>query len=291
MRFKRFAAAVAASVTAATALVAPVASAQGVGGQMMSSDNTIGVVQEQGCKPHYLIAVPGGANTVAGVPTFVPHGGYVFSTGLLVESRTNGAVEPLWVSYNSGAFAQRPYYAASKAAYDAAFGAVASLARSCPGATFSFTGFSLGADVTARLTRDIAYGRGPIAPERVDAVAVIANPYQGPNGATLSPGTSPTSLGALGALEGGYGVLANRVLEICRPDDIVCSMREEHRSFVAPAMRTHMSAGRVPWNEYQTILQKLGPGAVAVFAGMAAHGGYTTFGPQQASDWIVQHTM
>lgn len=295
MRFTRIAATVtstvAAAVTAAMALVAPVASAQGVGGQMMSSDNTMGMLEQQGCKPHYLIAVPGGANTVAGVPTFVPHGGHVFSTGLLTQMRTNGAIEPLWISYNSGAFAQRPYYAASKAAYDTTYGTVAKLANACPDATFSFTGFSLGADVTARLTRDIANGHGPIAQERVDAVAVIANPYQGPNGATLSPGTSPDSVGALGTLEGGYGVLAGRVLEICRPDDIVCSMREEHRALVAPAMRTHMSAGRVPWNEYQAILQKLGPSAGAVVAGMAAHGGYATFGPQQASDWIVQHTM
>lgn len=292
MRLKRIAAAAATTVAALVPSVGvPAAQAQGMPAPITSSDNTAGLLHQQGCKPHYLIAVPGGANTVAGVPTFLPHGGQVFTTGLLSQARTNGAIQPLWVSYNSAAFAQRPYYAASADAYAATRGTVETLARTCPEAAFSFTGYSLGADVTARLTRDIAYGNGPIGPERVDAVAVIANPYQGHNGAALSPGTSPDSVGALGELEGGYGVLADRVLEICRPDDIVCSMREEHRALVAPAMRTHLSAGRVPFSEFEAIVRTLGLNSVGVLSGMAAHGGYATFGPQQASDWIVQRTL
>lgn len=292
MRLKRIAAAVAATVaTLAPSVGAPAAQAQGMPAPITSSDNTSGLLRQQGCKAHYLIAVPGGANTVAGVPTFLPHGGQVFTTGLLSQLRTNGEIQPLWVSYNSAAFAQRPYYAASAEAYEATRGTVERLARSCPGATFSLTGYSLGADVAARLTRDIAYGNGPIGPERVDAVAVIANPYQGHNGAALSPGTSPDSVGALGALEGGYGVLAGRVLEICRPDDIVCSMREEHRALVAPAMHTHLSAGRVPFGEFQAIFQTLGANSASVLGGMAAHGGYAAFGPQQATDWIVERTV
>ena len=214
----------------------------------------------------------------------------MLTTGLLVQGATAGQTQPLWVSYNSLAFANRPYYAASAEAYGVTRGTVEKLATSCPNATFSLTGYSLGADVAARLTRDIAYGNGPVSADRVDGVALIANPYQGHNGATLAPGTSPDSVGALGELEGGYGQLADRVLEICRPDDLVCSMKESHRPLVAPAMRTHLSAGRIPLAEFQAIFRTLGTDTASVVTGMGAHGGYSTFAPQQAADWIVAHS-
>ena len=290
MRLNRLAAVlVAAAAFTAPAIAAPAAQAQGLPAPITPSDRMGSLLRQQGCKAHYLIAVPGGANTVEGVPSILPHGGQVFTTGLLVQAQTAGAIQPLWVSYNSAAFAQRPYHAASAEAYNATRKTVQKLANSCPQAAFSFTGYSLGADVTARLTRDIAYGSGPISPDRVNAVALIANPYQGHNGATLSPGTSPDSVGALGELEGGYGQVADRVLEICRADDIVCSMREEYRPLVAPALRTHLSAGRLPVKEFEPILRRLGADTLGIVSGMAAHGRYTTFGPQQAADWIVGH--
>lgn len=292
MKFAKLAAACAAAACAASAvaLAAPAASAQALPAPITSSEHTGPLLQQQGCKSRYLIAVPGGANTVAGVPTFLPHGGQVFTTGLRVQGATAGQTQPLWVSYNSLAFANRPYYAASAEAYGKARGTVAKLASSCPNATFSLTGYSLGADVAARLTRDIAYGNGPVTADRIDAVALIANPYQGHNGATLAPGTSPDSVGALGELEGGYGELAGRVLEICRPDDLVCSMKESHRPLVAPAMRTHISAGNIPVAEFQSILLSLGTDSAGVLTGMGAHGNYGTFAPQLAADWIVAHS-
>lgn len=288
----RKAAAAAAAALALTLGVgaAPVAQAQvGLPAPVTSSDNTSGLLRQQGCKPRYLIAVPGGANTIAGVPTFLPHGGNVFSVGLMAQAATAGEMQPLWVSYNSAAFANRPYYSASADAYGLTRSTVAKLANACPSATFSFTGYSLGADVAARLTRDIAYGNGPIGPERVDGVALIANPYQGGNGAALAPGTSPESRGALGELEGGYGQLAGRVLEICRPDDIVCSTDERHRPLVEPALRTHISAGHVPVGEFQAIFRGLGADSRSVFRGMDAHGQYTSWAPRAAADWIVSH--
>ncbi|MCP1388141.1 cutinase family protein [Corynebacterium sp. TA-R-1] len=287
------AAAKAAAVAAATAaLVAPALAAPAqaqLPGPITSSDNTVTMLNQQGCKPHFLVAVPGGANTIGGVPTFLPHGGQVFSTGLISQAASAGQIQPLWVSYNSAAFLTRRYPNASAEAYGKTWDTVAKLAQHCPNASFSLTGYSLGADVAARLTRDIAYGRGPIAAEKVDAVALIANPYQGGNGAALAPGTSPDSRGALGPLEGGYGQLAGKVLEICRPDDIVCSTDERFRPLVAPAMQTNASRGQVPAELGQRLAQ-LGPGAIDLAAAVGAHGDYGQAAPRMAADWIVSHT-
>ncbi|UIZ92215.1 cutinase family protein [Corynebacterium sp. CNCTC7651] len=296
MKLTRTLAKAAATAAAAVALLAPglagvaaPANAQ-LPAPITPSHNAGDLLRQQGCKQHYLIAVPGGANTVAGVPTFLPHGGQVFSTGLLTQAASAGEIQPLWVSYNSAAFLTRPYAAASAEAYGKTRGTVEKLANACPNATFSLTGYSLGADVAARLTHDIAYGTGPIAPERLDSVALIANPYQGGNGAVLGPGTSQDSRGALGSLDGGYGELSGKVLEICRPDDIVCSTQEEFRPLVGPALRTTAAQNRVPVMDFVQVFSQLGANSPKVIAGMGAHGQYGQAAPRAAAEWIVAHT-
>ena len=132
--------------------------------------------KQQGCSAHYLVAVPGGANTAEGIPDYVPHGGNVFMTGILTKLGTAGEIDPVWVSYRSTPFAATPYKQASATGYNKARATVTRLANACPDARFSFTGYSLGADIAARLTSDIAHGRGPIAPEKVSGCLLYTSP-------------------------------------------------------------------------------------------------------------------
>lgn len=245
---------------------------------------------QKGCAAHYLVAVPGGANTAEGIPDFVPHGGNVFMTGILTRAGTAGEIQPLWVSYPSTPFATTEYEKSKAGGLKRARATVSKLANACPDAKFSFTGYSLGADIAATLTSDIANGRGPINPERVSGVALFANPHQGGNGAVLSRGTSPDSRGSLGSLPGGYGVLGPRVLEICRTDDLVCSMREAHRGLVSPAMRTNLAAGRVPLNEFNALFYSLGLQSFGVFRDIRSHGGYNLSQQREASNWIIEQS-
>lgn len=246
---------------------------------------------QQSCAAHYLVAVPGGANTAEGIPDYVPHGGNVFMTGMLTRLGTGGEIQPLWVSYNSTPFATSEYAKSKAGGLKRARSAVQRLANACPGAKFSFTGYSLGADIAATITSDIAAGRGPIEPERVSGVALFANPHQGGNGAVLSAGTSPHSRGSLGSLPDGYGVLGPRVLEICRGDDLVCSMQESHRGLVAPAMRTNLAAGRIPLAEFNVLFRALGLKSLGIFFGIGSHGGYTLAQQQEASNWIIKQSQ
>lgn len=282
MKLKKFAAACAAALTLAAA---PAAHAQQA---VTPKPSTL--LQKEGCAAHYLIAVPGGANTAEGIPDFVPHGGNVFLTGILTELGTGGEIRPLWVSYPATPFATTEYPKSAKTGYNRARATTAKLAKACPSARFSFTGYSLGADIAARLTSDIANGRGPIPPERVSGVALFANPYQGGNGAVLSAGTSPESRGSLGSLPDGYGVLGPRVLEICKVDDLVCSMRPEHRGLVEPAMRTNMARGLVPTREFDAVFRSLGLASFGVFSDIQAHGGYTLAHQREATNWIIHQS-
>lgn len=246
---------------------------------------------QQSCAAHYLIAVPGGANTAEGIPDYVPHGGNVFMTGMLTRLGTGGEIQPLWVSYTSTPFATSEYAKSKAGGLKRARSTVSRLANACPDAKFSFTGYSLGADIAATITSDIAAGRGPIEPERVSGVALFANPHQGGNGAVLSAGTSPHSRGSLGSLPDGYGVLGPRVLEICRGDDLVCSMQESHRGLVAPAMRTNLAAGRIPLAEFNVLFRALGLKSLGIFFDIGSHGGYTLAQQQEASNWIIEQSQ
>ena len=246
---------------------------------------------QQSCAAHYLIAVPGGGNTAEGIPDYVPHGGNVFMTGMLTRLGTGGEIHPLWVSYRSTPFATSEYEKSKAGGLKRARSTVKRLANACPSAKFSFTGYSLGADIAATITSDIAAGRGPIEPERVSGVALFANPHQGGNGAVLSAGTSPHSRGSLGSLPDGYGVLGPRVLEICRGDDLVCSMQESHRGLVAPAMRTNLAAGRIPFAEFNVLFRALGLKSLGIFFDIGSHGGYTLAQQQEASNWIIEQSQ
>ena len=246
---------------------------------------------QQSCAAHYLVAVPGGANTAEGIPDYVPHGGNVFMTGMLTRLGTGGEIHPLWVSYRSTPFATSEYEKSKAGGLKRARATVTKLANACPDAKFSFTGYSLGADIAATITSDIAAGRGPIEPGRVSGVALFANPHQGGNGAVLSAGTSPNSRGSLGSLPDGYGVLGPRVLEICRGDDLVCSMQEAHRGLVAPAMRTNLAAGRVPLAEFNVLFRALGLKSLGIFFDIGSHGGYTLAQQREASNWIIEQSQ
>ncbi|TVX78804.1 cutinase family protein [Corynebacterium sp. NML180780] len=288
MRRSRLAAAVAAALIA-LAPTSAAADEQAVPAPIQPSDNAGQLVEQQGCTDQYLIAIPGGANTAPGIPNAVPHGGNVFLTGIFTQLGTGGSVQPLWVSYSATPFAANNYYASSADGYNETVRTVKRLSASCPGATFSFTGYSLGADIASRLMRDIAHGNGPITPDRVDSAALFANPYQGGNGAVLSRITAPESRGALGELKGGYGELGERVLEICNPRDIVCSTDAQYRPLVEPALATDLRAGKLPLKKFNVLLSNLGIGALGVFTGMGAHGQYTLADQQEASNWIISH--
>lgn len=274
MRLKNLIIAAAAAVLSLTA--APAAHAQ-----VLSSDQAFA----QECRAHYLIAVPGGGNTIPGVPTWVPHGGNVFSTGLLSQARSGGAIQPVWVSYQSTPFATMAYPQAFAGGYARVSDTVAGLANRCPGARFSFTGFSLGADIAAQLTSDIAHGRGPIPADRVASVALFSNPHQGGNGAVAASTTDPASRGALGSLNDGFGELGGRVLEICHPNDYICSLPEHYRAAVDPAMAINLIAGQVPAAE----LSSQGLNVIDLAQGFAAHGGYWAGDHLEAVNWIVSH--
>src|ERR1700761_6624904 len=109
----------------------------------------------------------------------------------------------------------------------------------CPLTSYVVVGFSQGAVIAGDLASDIGNGRGPIDQDLVLGVTLIADGRRqdgvgqdiGPNppgqGAEITlqevPMLSELGLTMTGPRPGGFGLLNDRVNQICGPGDLICS--------------------------------------------------------------------
>lgn len=120
-------------------------------------------------------------------------------------------------------------------------GELVSMNQQCPATDFIIAGFSQGAVIAGDLAAQIGSGQGAIPAERIRGVALVADGRRVP-GVGQFPGTFVSGVGAevalqplnllvqpivpgatmRGAREGGFGVLNDRVQDICAPDDTIC---------------------------------------------------------------------
>lgn len=205
------------------------------------------------CSDEFLIAIPGGTNTVSWLPETAPVGPMVTDVAHRVKARTAGRVQPVWVPYAAAPFALMPYQVSERAGFDAANASIRRLAAMCPNAKFSITGYSEGAGIGAMIIRDIAYDRGPIPASRFSSAALLSNPRMGNNGAVYAGGSVASTRGALGGVEGGYGKLGGKVMEYCNPSDPICSLPAIAESAVDPLMRTVVLRGQLPIMELMAL--------------------------------------
>ncbi|WP_430335129.1 cutinase family protein [Rhodococcus sp. ACT016] len=105
----------------------------------------------------------------------------------------------------------------------------------CPLTTYLLTGFSQGAVIAGDVAARIGAGDGPVSPDLVLGVGLIADgrrdpaaaPTVGPQvagvGAELSlSGLKLPGITMTGARPGGFGALADRAVQICAPTDGIC---------------------------------------------------------------------
>lgn len=113
----------------------------------------------------------------------------------------------------------------------------------CPLTSYVLVGFSQGAVIAGDMASDIGNGRGPVDADLVLGVTLIADGRRqtavgqdiGPNppgqGAEITlnevPMLSSMGLTMTGPRPGGFGVLNDRVNEICATGDLICSAPEE----------------------------------------------------------------
>ncbi|WP_305093409.1 cutinase family protein [Prescottella sp. R16] len=105
----------------------------------------------------------------------------------------------------------------------------------CPLTTYVLTGFSQGAVIAGDVAARIGAGDGPVSPDLVLGVGLIADGRRDPAAApTIGPpvagvgaelslaGLKIPGITMTGARPGGFGKLADRAVQICAPSDGIC---------------------------------------------------------------------
>jgi Cutinase len=125
----------------------------------------------------------------------------------------------------------------------AAVKAMTDMNNRCPLTSYVLVGFSQGAVIAGDMASDIGNGRGPVDADLVLGVTLIADGRRqssvgmdvGPNppgqGAEITlnevPMLSSMGLTMTGPRPGGFGILNDRINEICATGDLICSAPEE----------------------------------------------------------------
>lgn len=240
------------------------------------------------CATKQVVIVPGGANTVPGMPEKMPHG--LITTRMGIKLGLQPDTDVTFVGYQALPFAASTYQESSNDGYGRAVASINHIQNKCPNSTISFVGYSEGADISARIINDSAYGRGPLQKDRFNSAVLYSNPYQGRNGAAQWPTDMSEVTGALGHLDGGFGELASKVLEVCRPGDAICNYPEQYRGLVPPSMRINALHGQIPLLELAKEIVPYQPNDyINIVKGLVNHVQYSGSDIQAGVDWINNH--
>ncbi|MBV9088986.1 MAG: cutinase family protein [Mycobacteriaceae bacterium] len=121
--------------------------------------------------------------------------------------------------------------------------AMSDMTAKCPLTSYVIVGFSQGAVIAGDIASDVGNEKGPVDPDLVLGVTLIADGRRqtavgqdvGPNppgqGAEITlhevPMLSSLGLTMTGPRPGGFGALNDRTYEICAPGDLICGAPEE----------------------------------------------------------------
>ncbi|SED92164.1 cutinase family protein [Rhodococcus koreensis] len=179
-----------------------------------------------GCAATYNLFIPGTWETNENADPSVPVG-MLKPIADAITSAQGDRAEVYTLPYMARAFDNGHTYADSKSdARAKADNVLSEEASRCARTKFTITGYSQGADAAGDLASAIGNGNGPIPPERVLAVGLLADPGAGTKGAAVV-GPRSTGTGIADPRPQGMGKLSGRVASICYSGkDLYCSIQK-----------------------------------------------------------------
>lgn len=214
------------------------------------TEGTTAPEQPEWCPAVEVIAAPGTWESAAGDdpihPTANPWSFMLSVTQPLQERYSADDVKVWTLPYtaqfrNINAQEEMTYDESRTEGLSTMTGELVSMHEQCPATEFIIIGFSQGAVIAGDLAGQLGSGQGAIPAESIRGVALVADGRREP-GVGQYPGTWVSGVGAEVALAplnllvqpivpgatmrggrvGGFGVLNDRVYDICAPDDAIC---------------------------------------------------------------------
>ncbi|NMM91267.1 cutinase [Rhodococcus sp. SRB_17] len=188
---------------------------------------------QSACAATFNLFIPGTWETTEDADPTVPVGMLKpIAERLKTEHGTDAEIYTL--PYMASAFDNGKTYADSKAdALAKAETVLSQISDTCSNTKFTITGYSQGADAAGDLASSIGNDTGPITPEQVLAVGLLADPGAGTKGESVV-GPKPSGQGIADPRPQGMGKLSGRVASICDPQDLYCSIKKGS----SPLLRT-----------------------------------------------------
>lgn len=209
--------------------------------------------QDASCPDVQMISIPG---TWESSPQLDPLNPTQFPIALLLNVTNpvrgqfgNDRLEVFTVPYTAqfhnpfSQDGQMTYNDSRAEGFNATVKAMTQMNERCPLTSYVLVGFSQGAVIAGDIASDIGNGRGPVDEDLVLGVTLIADGRRqtgvgrdvGPNppgqGAEITlrdvPMLDGMGLAMTGPRPGGFGMLNDRVNEICAPGDLICSAPPE----------------------------------------------------------------
>lgn len=209
--------------------------------------------QDASCPDVQMVSVPG---TWESSPQLDPFNPTQFPIALLLGVTNpirgqfaNDRLEVFTVPYTAqfhnpfSQDGQMTYNDSRAEGFNATVKAMTEMNERCPLTSYVIVGFSQGAVIAGDIASDIGNGRGPVDEDLVLGVTLIADGRRqtgvgvdvGPNppgqGAEITlrdvPMLDGMGLAMTGPRPGGFGMLNDRVNEICAPGDLICSAPPE----------------------------------------------------------------
>jgi hypothetical protein len=208
--------------------------------------------QDASCPDVQLVSVPGTWESSLQLdpfnPTQFPIALLLGVTNPIRQQFDNGRLEVFTVPYTAqfhnpfAADKQMSYNDSRAEGFTATVKAITDMNNRCPLTSYVLIGFSQGAVIAGDIASDIGNGRGPVDQDLVLGVTLIADGRRQP-GVGQDVGPNPAGQGAeitldevpmlnefgldmTGPRPGGFGMLNNRVYEICATGDLICSAPE-----------------------------------------------------------------
>ncbi|OYD61321.1 cutinase family protein [Rhodococcus sp. OK302] len=180
---------------------------------------------QSGCATTFNLFIPGTWEITEDADPTVPVG-MLKSIAERLKAEHGTAAQIYTLPYMASAFDNGKTYADSKAdALTKANAALSEVADRCSNTKFTITGYSQGADAAGDLASSIGNGSGPVTPDQVLAVGLLADPGAGTKGESVV-GPKPSGQGIADPRPQGMGKLSGRVASICDPQDLYCSIKK-----------------------------------------------------------------
>lgn len=198
------------------------------------------------CPRLYVLGVQGGQESSPNAVTASDSGalGQVFGP---LAAGAGDLVQRAYVPYGHAPDGiELPYDQAVPAAAERLEQMAAEVLARCPDTKIAVAGYAHGAPAVSSFAHHVGTGAGPVRPDRVAAIALLANPTRtahtpvlpgtGSSTPSPAPGTAGEKVSAITltnpALAGsgitaapqapGYGALTGRVADLCVPGDAIC---------------------------------------------------------------------